>query len=49
MDYMEKEVLIPISHEHVLKANHEKKELVVNLPDGLIEIYLDETSKNNQE
>ncbi len=42
MDFMEKEILIPISHEHVLKANHEKNELAVSLPDGLLEVYLDE-------
>lgn len=41
MDYLEKEILIPISHEHVLKANHELKELYVNLPEGLLEIYLE--------
>lgn len=49
MDYKEKEVLIPISHEHVLKANHEKKELYVNLPEGLLEIYLDEKAANKQD
>jgi 16S rRNA processing protein RimM len=42
MEYKEKEILIPISHEHVLKANHEKKELSVKLPDGLIDVYLEE-------
>ncbi len=40
MTYKEKEVLIPISEEHVLKADHTKKELYVSLPDGLIDIYL---------
>ena len=49
MDYKEKEVLIPISKEHVLKVNHEKKELYVNLPEGLLEIYLDEKAARNQE
>jgi 16S rRNA processing protein RimM len=46
MEYQEKEILIPVSHEHVLKANHENRELYVNLPDGLLEIYLEETPKN---
>jgi 16S rRNA processing protein RimM len=49
MDYKEKEVLIPISKEHVLKVNHEKKELYVNLPKGLLEIYLDEKAANKQD
>lgn len=40
MTYKEKEVLIPISPEHVHKADHSKKELYVSLPDGLLEIYL---------
>lgn len=42
MEYLNKEILIPISHEHVLKANHELKELHVSLPEGLLEVYLDE-------
>ena len=42
MEYLTKEILIPISHEHVLKANHELKELYVSLPEGLLEVYLDE-------
>jgi 16S rRNA processing protein RimM len=41
MLYKEKEVLIPVSHEHVLTANHDLKQLAVNLPEGLLEIYLD--------
>lgn len=44
MEYLEKEILIPISKEHVLKVNHENKELYVNLPEGLLEIYLDDSS-----
>lgn len=42
MHYQGKEVLIPIVDGIVLKANHERKELEVNLPDGLIDIYLEE-------
>ena len=40
MKYKNKEILIPISKDIVLIANHEKKEVVVHLPDGLLEIYL---------
>lgn len=40
MKYKEKEVLIPVSNEIVGEADHEKRELVVLLPDGLLDIYL---------
>lgn len=40
MIYKNKEILIPVSKEIVLSANHEKKEVVVHLPDGLLNIYL---------
>jgi len=40
MIYKNKEILIPVSEEIVLSANHEKKEVVVHLPDGLLNIYL---------
>ncbi len=40
MNYQGKEVLVPISDEIVLKANHARKELEVNLPEGLLDIYL---------
>lgn len=35
-----KEVLIPLHEETLQKVNHKKKEVVVELPDGLLEIYL---------
>jgi 16S rRNA processing protein RimM len=35
-----KEVLIPLHEESLQKINHKKKEIVVELPDGLLEIYL---------
>ncbi len=42
MGYRGKEVLIPIVDDIVLKALKEEKILEVVLPDGLLEIYLDE-------
>ena len=36
-----KEVLIPLHEETLLKINHSKKEVHVTLPDGLLNIYLD--------
>lgn len=35
-----KEVLIPLHEETLKKVNHLKKEVLVELPDGLLEIYL---------
>ncbi len=40
MKYLEKDVLVPVSNEIVFHADHEKKEVYVQLPDGLLEIYL---------
>lgn len=40
MRYMEKEIMIPVNDEIVGEADHEKKELYVHLPEGLLEIYL---------
>jgi 16S rRNA processing protein RimM len=40
MKYKNKEVLIPIANDIVLKADHEAKKMAVNLPDGLLEIYM---------
>lgn len=35
-----KEVLIPLHNKTLQKVNHKKKEVLVELPDGLLEIYL---------
>ena len=35
-----KEVLIPLHEESLKKINHKKKEVIVELPDGLLEIYM---------
>lgn len=44
MDFEGNEVLIPVVNEIVDKANHEAREIYVNLPEGLLEIY-----KNNND
>lgn len=46
MQYQEKEVLIPITDEIVTGIDHDKKELYVELPDGLLEIYLNDTGSD---
>ena len=40
MDYKQKEVLIPVTDDIVLNADHEKKAVFVRLPEGLLDIYL---------
>ncbi len=35
-----KEVLIPLHEETLQKINHKKKEVLVELPDGLLDVYL---------
>ncbi|MEM9982920.1 MAG: ribosome maturation factor RimM [Bacteroidota bacterium] len=39
----EQEILIPISDESILKVDRAQQQLVVRLPDGLLEIYLKNT------
>lgn len=40
MTYLGKEVLIPLNDDIVLAADHQAKVMKVNLPEGLIEIYM---------
>jgi len=42
MIYKEKEVLIPVNDNIILKADHRKKKLMVNLPEGLLDLYLEQ-------
>ncbi len=41
-DHKGREVLFPVSDELIEKVDREEKKLYVQLPDGLIEIYLEE-------
>jgi 16S rRNA processing protein RimM len=40
MEYEGKEVLIPVNDNTVTSANHELQEILVHIPDGLLEVYL---------
>ncbi|PRY16452.1 16S rRNA processing protein RimM [Pontibacter ummariensis] len=44
MDYMDQEMLIPVIDEIFLRADHEAKQLHVNLPEGLLDVYTQPTS-----
>lgn len=41
LTYREREVMIPLNEALIGKVDKQKKELFVNLPEGLLEIYLD--------
>jgi 16S rRNA processing protein RimM len=47
MDYQGAEVLIPTAEDIVLRADKENKQLMVNLPEGLLEVYLDNSDSEN--
>lgn len=49
MRYQGQEVLIPVVDELVSHANQEKKEIYVNLPDGLLDVYLKPSSRDKDE
>lgn len=42
MEFENKEVLIPISDDIIKSVDHERKELNVHLPPGLLQIYLED-------
>ena len=47
IDHKNKEVLLPINDKTVIKVDKNKKKIFVNLPDGLLDIYLSED--NNED
>ncbi|GAB3720635.1 ribosome maturation factor RimM [Spirosoma lituiforme] len=47
MDYLGKEVLIPINSDIVRTVDRATQKLNVALPDGLLEIYMEENSKDD--
>lgn len=47
MEYQGAEVLIPTAADIVLKADKENQKLLVNLPEGLLEVYLDNAADEN--
>ncbi|MCE7064257.1 ribosome maturation factor RimM [Dyadobacter sp. CY326] len=47
MDYQGVEVLIPTAADIVLHADKENKQLMVNLPEGLLDVYLDNSDAEN--
>ena len=49
MDYLNREVLIPMTDEIVLKPDLVEKILYVNMPNGLLEVYMTDSHKPDDE
>ncbi len=49
MRYQDQEVLIPVVDELISHADHAKKEIYVNLPDGLLDVYLKPSTRQQDE
>ncbi len=49
MRYQGHEVLVPVVDAIVTRADHAKHEIYVNLPDGLLDVYLTPTSRQQDE
>ncbi|WP_347157875.1 ribosome maturation factor RimM [Pontibacter chitinilyticus] len=49
MDYLNQEMLIPVMGEIMLHADHEAKELHVKLPEGLLEVYTQPASPDDED
>jgi 16S rRNA processing protein RimM len=45
MEYKGAEVLIPVEDELILKADKTAQKLYVNLPEGLVDIYINPTAQ----
>lgn len=49
MDFEGNEILIPVVDDIVDKADHDAREILVNLPDGLLDIYKDTDKDSGNE
>ena len=36
--YKKRELLIPVSKDYIVKIDHDKKEILMDLPDGLLDL-----------
>jgi 16S rRNA processing protein RimM len=49
MNYMDQEMLIPVMDEILLRADHTAKVLHISLPEGLLEIYTQPSSPDDED
>ena len=47
IEHKNREVLVPINDETVKHVDKNKKEILVNIPDGLVDIYLSEQNRED--
>lgn len=47
--YKEKEVLVPVHDDIILEVNRQNKKIIVKLPDGLLEVYLEDDDEKRDE
>jgi 16S rRNA processing protein RimM len=43
-----KEILVPTNDSFIIEVNREKKEITVEMPEGLLDVYLSDDSKNDE-
>ena len=49
MDFQGQEVLIPVADEIILRTDKASKKIFVKLPEGLLEVYTQPTTRNEEE
>lgn len=49
MDYLGQEMLVPVIDEIILRADHQAKHLHVKLPEGLLEVYTEPASPDDED
>ena len=47
--YLGKEVLIPLVHDFILKLDKKKNEIHMNLPEGLVDVYMQPAKETEEE
>lgn len=49
MEYLNQEMLVPVMDQIFLRADHETKQLHVSLPEGLLEVYTQPSSPDDED
>lgn len=49
VDHNGQEILLPMGDEHMVKVDREKREITVNAPEGLIDVYLGDAKQSDED
>ncbi|MFT4779361.1 MAG: 16S rRNA processing protein RimM [Flavobacteriales bacterium] len=49
VDHNGKEILLPMRDEHMVKVDRKKREITVNSPEGLIDVYLQDAKQSDED